>query len=461
MNPELEKAIAKLRSLGASDQEVAEYVAEYRKQTGGSTALEQGRSAIANAPQDVRNANTLQLDVRQRPESTNALPFNRENPTGDFEAAAPSMASLPLIAAQVIPGMESYQAAAGMVGSRLQGEPLSFEESRDALRSVTDNVPAPIKLAAQAPMLVKSAAALALTPAKAGAAVGAADQALSADDMSMGERAARTATGGVVGGAVGKALETGGTIAQAYRAPALEANIMARETANKAAARPVYQRAFQEAGASGVAGPATSIQSVLANPEMATYVKLARSSGGPLSDGETMHRTFKLLSKETTSLKQQLAKEYDAAKELKLERLNELKASLLAAADETMPSYRKAVQQFAEGKGEVRAVKTGKTAASRAISKTSSAHPETQSAEALTQRIMRLPENERKAAIQGMLGRLRETIGMQPNAVSLGGSMTTALRPGRLTPYLRKLGAKDTDDDLARLALMLGAGVTP
>lgn len=470
------------RRLGLTGGETPEQRAERLGLTGSGQRMTEmireqpgGRMGI---PQE-----SVRLDVRQPGESTRALPYDPTRNT-EFEGliggqmkgfipgiakvapeAARGGAALALSATQIAPGMERFQAAMGSLGSKFTDSPMSYGESRDALRSETDKIPGEVKAALQVATgagLAKLPALAKVSPAKSGMAIGAADQALSADDMDITERAGRTVALAGAGGLAGKVFDTGATALRAASTPRIDANVMGRQAAVRADDKINYALAMAEGGP----GAHGAVQQVLANPDIAPYAAIVRSNPKlrTASDARVLHETYKLLSREGTGVNQRLTRDgFDAMLSQKADRIGAMKEELLNAADQIMPSYRAAVQSHAKGKAGIEAVKVGKQAATRAISKTSSARPETQSAQALTQRIKRMSPEDRQAAIEGILGRLRETIGVQPNAVSMGGALTTAIRPARVSSMLREIGGGNQEmiDQIQRMALMMAAGQIP
>lgn len=113
-----------------------------------------------------------------------------------------------LNAAQGIPGMEALESAAGVIGSHIAGKPLSFEQSRDALRSQASTISPVVsgieRMAGTAPLLPF----LPSNPVIAGGLLNGLNSALSPDTESAGDRLAHTALGAATGAAFGRALET-------------------------------------------------------------------------------------------------------------------------------------------------------------------------------------------------------------------------------------------------------------
>lgn len=125
-------------------------------------------------------------------------------PRGLGEGAMRALAATGANIAQGIPGMERAQALIGTIGT---GD--SYDTSLKRLRSFTGALPNGLRQAekiAGGVSLLGIPGASALSAPVAGAIVGGADQALSADHMSGAERAARTAAGSGIGALLPKVL---------------------------------------------------------------------------------------------------------------------------------------------------------------------------------------------------------------------------------------------------------------
>lgn len=136
----------------------------------------------------------------------------RENANDrDAAAAEPTygerLATHILNTAQGIPGMERLEATAGELGSRLTAHPMDYDQSLATLRGNTSQIGAKTSLAEHLMGSLAVAPFLRGSVALQGAELGAADQAASADDESLGRRALGTAVGAGAGAAGGAALE--------------------------------------------------------------------------------------------------------------------------------------------------------------------------------------------------------------------------------------------------------------
>lgn len=423
---------------------------------------------------------SLRLDVRAPSESTRALPYDPSRP-GDLEAlrSAPKgalpwlkegagpAAALTLTAAQGIPGMEAFQSAAGALGSQFTDNPMSFRESRDVLRETTSQIPPEVRAVAK---LAGGAAVLPLmagfSPLKAGATLGAADQALSAEDMSLTERGTRAVAGGAVGGLLGKAAEVVGVAGRAGAAQPLGKNAMARKEALAAADNAAYGLAAREAAAAG--GTNRTVSAVLKHPKIAPFTAAVRGTEQfkGASDAEVLMEVYRQMGTRQRQLGRVAlsADDYRAGTALEKGDIEQVKQLALNAMDTLTPAFRKAVQQHARMAAEVEAFERGADVTTRIVNKNAGAAAklDRRSPESFAKRIAKMSPEERQSAIEGMLARLRERIGIQPNAVSMGGLLTTAIRPARVAPYLRQLGGKaqDIQDEIIRAALLMGASGT-
>lgn len=422
-------------------------------------------------------AKPMRLDVRQPSESTRGQPYDPSRP-GDLQAirdmprilpwlvkeGARPAASLALTTAQGIPGMESLEAAMGVLGSKMTGNPLSFAESRDALRAESSKMPEEIRTTAK---LAGSALALplvaGLSPAAGGAVIGAADQGLSADQMSLEERLARAGMGAIGGAATGKAIETGGTSMRAAAARPFSKNLAGREDALATLDRQNYGAAARAMSTDGGTSPA--IQSALSDPVVVPFVKAVKGTQqfANADDATLLREAYKLMGERQSMLGNRLAnsEDFKAGSSLEKADIDAAKKRLLSAADSMGPEFRAAVQAHAKGKGEIKALQFGAKAGGQVMNRrpVATARAAATSGDALRRKAPDMSLEERLAAEEGILSTLKSGIGIQPNVVSLGGALTSVVRPTRVAPLLRALGTPNQRrlDDLIRMSL-LGAG---
>lgn len=443
-----------------------QYLAQ-KKHGAGMDALFREQGLIGKKPED------LSLDVSVPSESTDAAtPMDREriarqpdNLREWWKDAAVATASLPIVAAQAVPGMERLQA-----GARALRPDVNYDEALKDIRGVTDEVPTEIKMATQAPFLMATGKGMTMlpkvgnalrSPAISGAVIGAADQGLSADRMSLEERLGRTAAGGVIGGAAGKTLDMLVTSGRAIGAKNLGKNVVGREAAIEAGDAQRYGAALREAQKAG--GTSPEIQQILAHPKIKPYVDAVRDAEqfANASDAEVFKEAYKLMSRAELNAARTVANSDDFAADADLTRgsLRELKKKMTAAADPTMPSFRGAARSHAMDEAGIEAVETGAGAMSRAGMKTNPKNAGRLSQEAFGKKFDGMTLEQRLGADEGVLGQLYEDIGLRPNLISGAGTLSSADRIRRAGPILRRIGSPNTRklDDLVRAGL-LGAG---
>jgi hypothetical protein len=424
---------------------------------------------------------TIELDVQQRSESTRALPHNRANRADDVAAGGIAEGTIPaalgIIAsgAQAIPGMERLQAG---VRSVARGQP--YDEALKDMRGVTDDIPLPIKLAAQVPAMAAGAGAMGKvaalrSPAAGGAAIGAADQLLDADDQTLESRLGHTAAGGLGGAVVGKSLDALVMGGRAGMSATPGTNAGNRMRAMKAADKTNYSIATKEGSAATIPhsiGPAVTpeqqaVRDILERPDIRPFAASVRSNAkyANANDAEILQAVFRRMSKQQTGLQQRMkVNGWDAESADAADAIGLAKQELLTAADAVMPSFRKAVQAHAEKASEIDAVGLGSKAARRlAGAPATGKRIATESEEAYADAIKRLAPNERDAAIEGVVGGLKERIRPNANPISGFGAFAAIKRPARVASFLREVGDKKQVllDDLVRAGFIGASPLVP
>lgn len=252
-------------------------------------------------------------------DATSALPRNRPNASGDFQAAtanagqqlkfAGQVAGSHLLnAAQGIPGAEAAEAYAG---SKLTGQP--YQQALASLRGriQRDVGDSPIRtveqVAGTAPLaLLKPLQAMGA--AKSGALIGGAGQALGADDESALERAGKTVAGAAGGFAVGKALDLGATALGAARTPSPQANMIKRQADRAESAVRLFGAAQTEGEMNGATH---AVQQFLQEPEIAQRIQalqqLEQYKNTPADSPEMIRALARSMSDEANALEKGLA----------------------------------------------------------------------------------------------------------------------------------------------------------
>lgn len=320
-------------------------LAEIRGQHHGGD-LDAALAEIRATPQ----ANPLSKLPRVAPDASSALARNRENPSGDYGVLGRGVAANLLNAAQGIPGMEAFEAAAGSAGSKLTDHPLSYEESLKALRGETSAIPAalsiPEKIAGGVPLAsllpignAKTIMQAAKSGAKAGAGLGAADQLLAADpDRGIEDRVKRAGVGAAVGGAAGatlggvakgvdRARELMNLNSRVQSAPALDDAAVQQAKIDKTQNIENYDAAKAEAVQGGGTTPA--VQGALDHPAIASYVEKVRARRPDASDAEVLVDVRKRAARDVRGFQaQQKRGAYDPDLEDKIDDLRSAVKSL-------------------------------------------------------------------------------------------------------------------------------------
>lgn len=424
--------LAYLRDTGQT--QLAQEYEQYLRETG---QIKAGPATPANSP-------GMQRDRRiVAPASSTRVgrePSNGHETLSVKEAVLPLITGLGATASQAIPGMEAVQAG---VRSVVRRQP--YSEALSDMRGATDQIPAGVKLAVQTPAMLAMGYGP-WNPLKAGAALGGASQALDADPMSLSERAGRTVAGATVGGAAGYAAgDVAAPLARAWvpgrQSPGKLVQGMKETMRRKSGAN--YGRADAEAVGATASAQAT-VRRILGRPDIKPFAEMVRSRRqfATASDAQVLGEVYRQMSRQQRGLTQRITRDgFDAKLALDAENIGLAKDELLNAADAAMPSFRPAVEAHREMASEIGAVGTGVDAAKRIMGAAPSGpRLSTQSAEAYAERLRRMTRQQREAAVRGVLGHLRTRTGFQPNAVSLGGLLTTIKRPTQAAAFLRDAG---------------------
>jgi hypothetical protein len=382
-----------------------------------------------------------------------------EGKSGDFERARDMGLGLAASAPQAIPGAEAVQAGARSLFRR---QP--FSEALSDMRASTDPIPVPLKIAVQLPALLATAK-LPISPAKAGALLGGASQALSPDSQSASERALRTTLGTAGGAAVGKFLDSGQNLLRAKLPGRVTAGELTQQLEGqmRAADRVNFGPATREAAASSqrIAG----VRKILNSPTVKAFTNDVRSSPqfAKADDASVLAEVYSSMGAAERSLKQSLRKEFNPDSQRLLTDIVRAKQDLLREADKVMPSFRPAVQAHAIAESKIDAVGTGVSAAKRVFGATPGGKQlRSQSVERFADILRKMTPEDRSVAVAGAMSETDRQTGFQPNAVSLGGLLTSIARPGKMSSFLRSAGdpRQSIADLLNRLVLSEGANAS-
>ena len=322
-----------------------------------------------------------------------------------------------LNAAQGIPGVEAVEAAAGALGSKLTGRPQTYRQALGTLKTATGQIGGKTGMGER---ILGSTAVLPFLPANpvlAGAALGGADQALSADpDASLAGRAGRTVLGAAGGAAVGKAAEFAPTFVRGVLAKNPAANLLQRQASRAQSAAQLYGKALAEGqGKTGTA----AVQKFLAEPDIAAVVdelSQTRPFQGVAKDSpEMLDAVYKTLSDRAAQLKKGLDSVTPNRPNIGRFRLHDTKAAQGELLDAVgggttmpgpMPTYPAAVTDFAQRSADITGVKRGYDALRTSIHPTlpRGANLTRITPEALAEDAASMSPSVRSAVGEGVLG---------------------------------------------------------
>lgn len=489
---------------------------------GGSTA---GTGEPASAPEHPRGYRTPAQIARLNKADIDAAAEPAPEPgVGEqlLGAAASLGRDIPGVeAAQT--GLRSLVRGAGRVMPGPGGVPLpvlpDYKEQLAEIRAGELKAPKAARLLARGAGGILAAAAMpGASAVRQGAALGAASGALAAEPKSLGERTARTALGAGLGAGAGKVAEVGGTVLRAL-APRrlggvknLGEQALERADAIKAADEALSGPSFVTAKAEAQAvGTTPAIRRVLDSETVKPYAdKLRATEGyGELSDAELLLEVRKLMSQVTGKAVRRAEGSPDFLADVELQRRAAGRAHerILKAAEApigrtrdaksfaevldawksgrgpspltaegprtaipvedagpAIPSLRPAVRQHAKLKGEEEAFQRGADMAQKIAKGTDVAGRKLvkQSAPTFRREIAAMTPEEAKAALEGVLGRVKEIPEFGSNPLTLFNVVPSAARltlgGSRLAPYVRALDKQAGTGTFQRLLESFATG---
>ena len=332
-----------------------------------------------------------------------------------------------LNAAQGIPGVEAVEAAAGALGSKLTGRPQTYRQALGTLKTATGQIGGKTGMGERILGSTAVLPFLAASPVLAGAQLGAADQALSADpDVSLAGRAGRTVLGAVGGAVFGKAAESVPTVFRVLAAKTPSANIFAREAAREAESAPLYRAALQE-GQGRTGTPA--IRAQLAKPDNAEIVQELQAgrplAGVPAESPAMLDALYKTHSDRAATLRRGLDALTPNRPNIGRFRLQDTRMAQQDLLDALsggatmpgpMPSYRPAVETFAKHSAGIDAVEQGSDALLDAVHGRlpRSKYLTRRGPEAVAEFGAEATPAERQAATEGVLGAVKHELKASP-----------------------------------------------
>lgn len=380
----------------------------------------------------------------------------------DLEDADPSYAQQALggIAslAHNIPGAEAVQAG---VRSVARGQP--YTEALSDIRGAENSANPWVR---RYNNLAGGTVAALATPGKTafqqGAAYGGAEGLLSADPQSAKARVVNAAKDAAITGVGGKLLgELAPNAARVIAAKTLGKTALARTGAMETADAAAYGKAASE----GVGTTDPAVTATLNHPTVKPYAAEIRNS--PVfqgaDDATVLREAYKLMTEKQQTLAQRVinSSDYKAGSQLEKTEIQQGKRQLLDAADNVMPSFRPAVYGHATAKGELDAFRQASDATNRIVRGANVAGRKLaqNSPEAFNASIVKMKQDEAKAALEGVLGRLKGRTGMNANPLKLFGVPKSVSGVNKMAPYINALDqqAGNTGGTLRR-ALGVSAG---
>lgn len=273
--------------------------------------------------------------------------------------------------ASFVSGIPGGEAAVTGAHALMTGQPYKAAYKDVQAAENTSPIKTPLRMAGAIP------AALALPggPVAGGALAGGLTEALDANpEEGMGERAGRTVIGTGTGALLGKAAQKVGTVASSLLPKALggaggaDANIVARQAARAQSAKQLYATALAEGRAHG--GMTPEIQQFLGEDDIAPIVERIQAgrTGSQLDTPGLLDRVYKELSDMGRTAGKPLTSIDPSKPNLAVSRTADIRAakdqalsamSGTQAAPGPMPSYAKAVGDFADQSRGIDAVKKG------------------------------------------------------------------------------------------------------
>lgn len=410
-----------------------DYHAEYA-----SGALER-RMAGANA-RDVANA------------------AEETEPVGPVAAAGHALGATAANLGEGIPGFEAVQAG---TRSLVRGEP--YREALGDLRHETGKLPTALKTGERIVGAMPLSKFLPGSAARGGAILGGASGALEADpDQGLLPRAIGTGAGAVGGALVGKLGELAVTGARTIAAPTAAANVLARKAQQALSARKLYSTALAEGQGKG---PTPEVSQFLAQPDIAEIVGELQQTrpfqGVQPHEPKMLDAVYKTLSDRVAQLRKGLESPTPNRPNIGRFRMQDTKAAqgdlLDAVSGGTsmpgpMPTYRDAVQDFAQQAKGIEGVNKGYDALRTRIGKTlpRSANLTKTTPESLEEWSRAADDASKEAAGEGVLGGVK-TAG--------GAGLGRGFKALRKAPYVMRdagVPAQSMSDMLTKLGLLSG-----
>ena len=392
---------AAAKAAGYTDAEIDAYIAAQEPAARPEAPTAAHRIAVPAVPRVAAESTAAPTEISNRQRRVQQMVKRQERQ----EAVQGALAAIPTAIANVsrdIPGAEAAQA---FVRSLARRQP--YGEALQDIRGAEAALPASVRIPTR---LAGSALATAVAPgstlARQGAAYGAAMGLTEASpEVNLTQRVGRAAGQAALGALAAKATDVLGTVARSRTTPTAESTLLRQRAAREATAGPKYE-AFRELGdlAENVATPeqGARLEGVLELPVVRRAIDLVKGESPRLNkladtDARVLDAVYKRLGRK--SFKSETGFETGEAVD-----------ELLAVMDDLSGGqYGPAVQAFREGSKQIAATERGAAmvAAGRPSRATLKSALE-RSQESLPDWAARATPEERQAALQGVLGELRQ-----------------------------------------------------
>lgn len=412
-DPRILANLQRLKDAGAPDDALEAYLHE-----------EDAKSAAPSLAQRQMHAR----DVGRRMTSANEMD-QAQLPTYGTTALG-GLAAL----AKGIPGVEAVQAGAR---SMLRGQP--YQTALQDIRGAESDNPA-----SGANSLIGAGIAGAVmpgSPAMSSAAYGGAQGLLSADPQSTAARLGNTALGAGIGGLLGKVIPAATTYGASKFTPKIDVQQLARDNATGAVDAVRYGLSAAEgAGKAITPDVAKAFQNPITN-EYVTMVRNAPQYAGA-DDATVLREAYKLMSRDQGGHADFMARNgFDAARKLKADAIGTAKKELLDASGSMMPSFPPAVRSHAEAMGVGEAGQNASDVTQRILT---GAHIRgdnlpLKSPAQFADDIKSMSKDEASAALDMMLGRMKEYRAGSFNPLRAFGLPANLWKGGKLAPYVSLL----------------------
>lgn len=377
---------AAAKAAGYSDAEIDAYLAS------------RGKSSATAAPSHQAPA------IPKFAAETTAAPARSaaQKPARESQPLSEAIPAAVANVARQVPGAEPAMALARSVTRR---QP--YGEALSDIRQSVERLPAAVRIpTGMAGGALATAAMPGKTIARQAAAYGAAMAAGEASpEVGLAERAIRTPVQGVLSGILGKAMDVGGTAARARFVPTAEQTLLKQRAAQVATSKPKYT-AFRELG--DLADNITTDEqlektaNIISLPVVRRAIDLVRGESPrlkdlPDTDAQVLDAVYKKLGKKAFRAE---GFETGEAKRALGEVMDDLSDGLHSQATGTFESGAKQIAATERTAGMV--------AAGYRPSKATLKSAQTRSMEALPEFLSKASEAEKRAAVLGTLGELRQ-----------------------------------------------------